>query len=103
MVGLGVDFRPGRPPRHSSPQAASEILLMIVAFLGSPSANVFTLSCMHARLLSWLLNPSDSLGQLIKKWGTWRGSDSSVALIGRRHNMRAMAALVAWTPLLEKY
>jgi hypothetical protein len=41
MVGLGVDFRPGQPSCHSSPQAASQILLKIVVFLGSPSANLF--------------------------------------------------------------
>ena len=48
---------------------------------------------MHARLLAWLLNAQDSLRQLTKNWGTWRGSDPSVAL---------MVALVAWSPLLEK-
>jgi hypothetical protein len=84
MVGLGVDFRPSQPPCHLSLQAASETLLKMVAFIGTPSTNIFALSCIHAHLLVWLLSASDSVEELAKKWWTWRGSEPSVTLVGRR-------------------
>jgi hypothetical protein len=94
MVDLGVDFRPGRPLRHSSPQAASEILLMIVAFLSSPSAKCLRTQ-LHARTPPRLLAQRFKQFGSLPKMGHMERFGPSVALIGRRHHMRAMAALAA--------